>query len=99
MRWASGRADDSVVSTILAFLHPSGGFSGGPSNTQIPHLLPCYASVCSLAIAGDAGPNGGWEQLAEARQGMYDFFMRCKRPDGGFSVCDGGELDVRWVMG
>lgn len=76
-------------------LHPAGGFSGGPSNSQIPHLLGTYASVCSLAIAGNDGPRGGWKQVAESRQATYDFFMRCKRPDGGFVVCSGGELDVR----
>ncbi|ODN74446.1 hypothetical protein L202_06839 [Cryptococcus amylolentus CBS 6039] len=86
---------DRVVSTLLHFLSPLGGFAGGPANSQLPHLLPTYASVCSLAITGNAGPNGGWENLVSARQGIYDFFMRCKRPDGGFVVCEGGEVDVR----
>ncbi|WVR09083.1 hypothetical protein IAU60_006144 [Kwoniella sp. DSM 27419] len=84
-----------VVSTIMHFLSPDGGFAGGPANTQLPHLLPTYASVCSLAITGGPGETGGWKELAEARQGIYDFFMSCKRPDGGFVVCKGGEVDVR----
>jgi len=50
-------------------------------------------------MVGRPGPGGGWEELAGKRQEMYDFFMRCKRPDGGFVVCEGGELDVRWVQG
>lgn len=78
-------------------LSPLGGFAGGSADTQLPHLLPTYASTCSLAIVGGSGPGGGWEQLAGARQGIYDFFMRCKRPDGGFVVCHGGEVDVRYV--
>lgn len=49
----------------------------------------------SLAIVGHAGPGGGWDQLVSARQGIYDFFMRCKRPNGSFVVCEGGEIDVR----
>ncbi|WWC73123.1 uncharacterized protein I206_107089 [Kwoniella pini CBS 10737] len=86
---------DRVVSTILKFLSPNGGFAGGPSSSQIPHLLPTYASVCSLAITGNSGPGGGWEELKYARQSIYDFFMDCKREDGGFVVCKGGEVDVR----
>lgn len=78
---------------MLHCLCPSGGFAGGAANTQIAHLLPSYAAVCALAIVGSE--DDGWSQLAHARQEMYDFFMRCKRPDGGFSVCEGGELDVR----
>ena len=90
-------ADGSATSTLLHFLHPLGGFSGGPANTQLPHLLPTYASTCSLAMVGNSGPGGGWEQLAASRQATYDFFMRCKQPDGGFVVCEGGEVDVRCV--
>lgn len=48
-------------------------------------------------MVGRTGPGGGWEELAAKRQEMYDFFMRCKRPDGGFVVCEGGELDIRLV--
>lgn len=29
------------------------------------------------------------------RKGMYELFMRCKQADGGFVVCEGGEVDVR----
>ncbi|KAK8843333.1 hypothetical protein IAR55_006988 [Kwoniella newhampshirensis] len=86
---------DRVVSTLLRFLSPTGGFAGGPANSQLPHLLPTYASVSSLAIVGHAGPGGGWDELAKARQSIYEFFMTCKRPDGGFVVCQGGEVDVR----
>lgn len=83
------------MSTLVHFLHPSGGFAGGPANSQAPHLLPTYASTLSLAICGDAGLEGGWCQLADRRQETYDLFMCLKQPDGGFIVCKGGELDVR----
>lgn len=83
------------MSTLIHFLSPQGGFAGGPSNSQNPHLLPTYASTCSLAMTGNAGPDGGWYKLAANRQATYDFFMRCKQPDGGFVVCEGGEVDVR----
>ncbi|KAK4684582.1 protein farnesyltransferase subunit beta, partial [Tremellales sp. Uapishka_1] len=86
---------DRAISTLLHFVSPLGGFAGGPSNTQLPHLLPTYASVSSLAIVGSSAPGGGWETLAKERQNIYDFFMRCKRTDGGFVVCEGGEVDVR----
>ncbi|BEI81978.1 hypothetical protein CcaverHIS002_0211380 [Cutaneotrichosporon cavernicola] len=69
-----------ATNTLLHFLHPSGGFSGGAANSHIPHLLPTYAAVISLSLF---------------RQSIYDFFMRCKRPDGSFVVCQGGEVDVR----
>jgi protein farnesyltransferase subunit beta len=88
---------DRAVSTLSHFMHPLGGFAGGPSNSQLPHLLPTYASTCTLAITGSEEPGGGWESLADNRQATYDFFMRCKRPDGGFVVCEGGEVDVRYV--
>ena len=50
-----------AIDTLLAMQHPSGGFAGGPG--QLPHLLPTYASVCALAIAGSGGKDGGWDQI------------------------------------
>jgi prenyltransferase beta subunit len=76
------------IETILSFQHPSGGFAGGPG--QLPHLLPTYAAVCSLAMLG-----GGWDRID--REGLRAFFSRMKRGDGGFTVCHGGEVDVRSV--
>jgi protein farnesyltransferase subunit beta len=51
----------STIDTIIANQHPNGGFGGGPG--QIAHLLPTYASVCSLAIVGRPGDKGGWDQI------------------------------------
>ena len=87
-----------AISTLLHFQSPLGGFSGGPANTQLPHLLATYASLLSLAITGSVEAGGRWDAIAAGRQATYDFFMRCKQPDGSFVVCQGGEVDVRWVL-
>lgn len=50
-----------AVDTIMALQYPTGGFSGGPG--QFPHLLPTYASVCALAIVGQPGEGGGWDNI------------------------------------
>ncbi|KAF8734549.1 Terpenoid cyclases Protein prenyltransferase, partial [Rhizoctonia solani] len=80
-----------TIDTIIANQHPDGGFGGGPG--QLPHLLPTYASVCSLAIVGRSGEKGGWDQIN--RQKCYEFFMRMKQPDGSFVVNKDAEVDVR----
>lgn len=79
-----------AAETVLAFQHPQGGFGGGPSPGHEAHLLPTYASVMALAIT--SLPEA-WERID--RKGMYEFFMSCKRDDGSFVVCHGGEVDVR----
>lgn len=50
-----------AIDTVLACQHPDGGFGGGPA--QSAHLLPTYAAVCALAIAGRPGPGGGWDEI------------------------------------
>jgi len=50
-----------IIDTVMAWQDPEGGFGGGPG--QAAHLLPTYASVCALAIAGRPGPGGGWDQI------------------------------------
>ncbi|KAI0338827.1 terpenoid cyclases/Protein prenyltransferase [Trametopsis cervina] len=82
-----------AIDTILSFQHPSGGFGGGPG--QFPHLLATYASVCALAVAGRDGNHGGWDKID--REGLYDFFMSLKQPDGSFLVSHYGEVDVRGI--
>ncbi|KAJ7629407.1 terpenoid cyclases/protein prenyltransferase alpha-alpha toroid [Mycena polygramma] len=82
-----------AIDTIMAWQHPDGGFGGGPK--QAPHLLPTYASVCALAIAGRPGEGGGWDQID--RKKMYKFFMSLKQPDGSFFVAHHSEVDVRGI--
>jgi protein farnesyltransferase subunit beta len=57
-----------AIATIMAKQHPNGGFGGGPG--QIAHILPTYASVCSLAIVGHKGEGGGWDQIDRLVVGM-----------------------------
>lgn len=38
---------------------------------------------------------GGWDRID--REGLRAFFRRMKRGDGGFTVCHGGEVDVRYM--
>lgn len=52
---------DRAIDTVLATQHPDGGFGGGPG--QLAHLLPTYAAVAALAIAGQPGPGGGWDDI------------------------------------
>ncbi|KAF9266706.1 terpenoid cyclases/Protein prenyltransferase [Marasmius fiardii PR-910] len=82
-----------AIDRILACQHPDGGFGGGPGHEA--HLLPTYAAVCSLAIAGNPVENGGWDQID--RKKMYEFFMSLKQPDGSFTVSKLGEVDVRGI--
>ncbi|KAF8151351.1 terpenoid cyclases/protein prenyltransferase alpha-alpha toroid [Crassisporium funariophilum] len=82
-----------VIDKVMAWQHPDGGFGGGPG--QAAHLLPTYASVCSLAIAGRPGPGGGWDQID--REKLYQFFMSLKQKDGSFFVAHHSEVDVRGI--
>ncbi|PPQ87240.1 hypothetical protein CVT25_004090 [Psilocybe cyanescens] len=82
-----------IIDKVLAWQHPNGGFGGGPG--QAAHLLPTYASVCILAIAGRPGPRGGWDQID--REKMYKFFMSLKQNDGSFLVAHHSEVDVRGI--
>lgn len=80
-----------AIDTVLACQHPDGGFGGGPA--QSAHLLPTYAAVCSLAIAGRPGRGGGWDEID--RDKMYKWFLSLKQPDGSFLVSHDAEVDVR----
>ncbi|CCM05226.1 uncharacterized protein FIBRA_07436 [Fibroporia radiculosa] len=77
--------------TLLALQHPEGGFCGGPG--QAAHLLATYASVCSLAIVGQPGIGGAWDEVD--RKKMYDFFMSLKQTDGSFLVAHHAES---WIL-
>lgn len=82
-----------AIDTIMHWQHPDGGFGGGPG--QAAHLLATYASVCSLAIVGRPGPEGGWDQIN--REKLYNWYMSLKQPDGSFIVSNYGEVDVRGI--
>jgi protein farnesyltransferase subunit beta len=68
--------------------HPDGGFGGGFG--QMGHLACSYAAVLSLAAAG--GPES-YDTIN--RKTMWHFLGRMKQADGGFTMTDGGEKDIR----
>jgi len=64
------------------------GFGGG--FMQMGHTAPTYAAVLSICCLGDE------QSLALIdREGIYRFFMAMKKPNGGFSVQEDGEVDMR----
>ncbi|KDR71537.1 hypothetical protein GALMADRAFT_74965 [Galerina marginata CBS 339.88] len=82
-----------IIDKVMTWQHPDGGFGGGPG--QAAHLLPTYASVCTLAIVGRPGPRGGWDQID--REKIYQFFLSLKQKDGSFLVAHHSEVDVRGI--
>jgi len=54
------------------------------------HLAPTYAAVLSIAIIGTPE---AYELIDRAV--LYRFLMSMKRPEGGFCMHEGGEVDVR----
>ena len=83
-----------AVSFLAACQHPSGGFGGSPG--QLPHLAPTFAALSAL-VSLDAAVGG--EALATLdRPGLGAFLEARAVPPlqgGGFSVCQGGEVDTR----
>ncbi|CAI4224667.1 unnamed protein product [Auanema sp. JU1783] len=81
-----------LKSEIVIFLrtceHPDGGYGGGPG--QYPHLAPTYAAVmCLLSLKTE-------EALQSInRQKIKSFLLTMKQPNGGFSMHNGGEIDMR----
>lgn len=68
--------------------YPTGGYGGGYG--QFPHLACTYASVLSLAIAGGTDTYDSID-----RKAMWHFLGRMKQADGGFTMAEGGEEDIR----
>jgi protein farnesyltransferase subunit beta len=68
--------------------HPEGGFGGGYG--QMPHLACSYAATLSLATVGGTAT---YESIN--RKTMWRFLGRMKQADGGFTMCQGGEEDIR----
>lgn len=88
-----GEFDEQMLSSqVASFIgqcqSPTGGFGGGPG--QLPHLAPTYAAVSALVIAGS---NVAYKVVD--RSAMYDFLMRMKSPEGGFTMHEQGETDMR----
>ncbi|EPS68135.1 hypothetical protein M569_06635, partial [Genlisea aurea] len=83
---------DELENDIIDFLNrcqdSNGGYGGGPG--QMPHLATTYAAVNTLITIG------GERSLSSInRENLYEFLIRMKDSGGGFSMHDGGEIDVR----
>ncbi|CAN9398413.1 unnamed protein product [Alternaria alternata] len=77
-----------VPHTFSLAQHPDGGFGGGYG--QYAHLACTYAAVLSLATVGGAQ---AYETIN--RKALWHFLGRMKQVDGGFTMCQGGEEDIR----
>ncbi|KKY28901.1 putative farnesyltransferase beta subunit ram1 [Phaeomoniella chlamydospora] len=77
-----------VIKTFSPAQSPRGGFGGG--HGQLPHLAGSYAALLTIALVG------GTEAYDMVdRHAMWQWLGRLKRPDGGFQICEGGEVDTR----
>lgn len=79
-----------VVDTLSKLRNPTGGYGGG--YRQQSHLAPTYAAVLSLMLVGGSEAYDSIDRIA-----MWRWLSERKQPDGGFSMSDGGEEDVRAV--
>ncbi|KAL5113512.1 CAAX farnesyltransferase (FTase) subunit beta [Pleosporales sp. CAS-2024a] len=77
-----------VAHTFSLAQHPTGGYGGGFG--QLPHLACTYAAILALAMAGG---NDTYDSIN--RKTMWHYLGRMKQSDGGFTMCQGGEEDIR----
>ncbi|EDU40933.1 CAL1 Prenyltransferase beta subunit [Pyrenophora tritici-repentis] len=77
-----------IAHTFSLVQHPDGGFGGGYG--QYAHLACSYAATLSLAIAG-----GKDSYDVINRKTLWHYLGRMKQADGGFTMCLGGEEDIR----
>ena len=79
------------MSTFQHSQNKDGGFGGGQG--QMSHLASTYATVLSIIVVG------GKQALDLVdRKAMWHYLGRMKQKDGGFTMSDGGEEDVRLVF-
>ncbi|XP_076905171.1 protein farnesyltransferase subunit beta-like [Bidens hawaiensis] len=80
--------ENNVIDFISRCQDQHGGYGGGPG--QMPHLATTYAAVNTLITLG------GNKSLKSINRGkIYSFLRRMKHTSGGFSMHEGGEIDVR----
>ncbi|VDP08311.1 unnamed protein product [Soboliphyme baturini] len=77
-----------AVRFIRCCQSPVGGYGGGPG--QMAHLATTYASVMVLCIVGT---KEAYDSIDRAK--LYSFLKSMKQTDGGFSMHEGGEVDIR----
>ncbi|KAF2690270.1 terpenoid cyclases/Protein prenyltransferase [Lentithecium fluviatile CBS 122367] len=79
---------ERVAHTFSLAQHPTGGHGGGYG--QLPHLAATYAAVLSIVMVGGAE---AYESIN--RKTMWHYLGQMKQADGGFTMADGGEEDIR----
>jgi protein farnesyltransferase subunit beta len=79
---------EPLIGTARALQNETGGFGGGFG--QMSHLATSYAIVLALAIVGG-------EECFEVvdRKAMWRWLCSLKEPEGGFAMCQQGEVDIR----
>lgn len=87
----------SVLSTFPPLQNPTGGLGGG--NAQLSHLAPTYAAVLSLSSIPHPPSSSSPHPLSIVnRLPALKWLRSLVSPQtGAFSVCLGGETDVRGV--
>ena len=93
-----------MIASLRPAQHPRGGFGGGFG--QLPHLATTYAAVLALAsVGGDALDIINRRRMcvdplysAFANHDRWRWIGRMKQRDGSFTVCEGGERDIRFVI-
>lgn len=77
-----------VITTYTASQNSTGGFGGGFG--QFSHLAAAYATVLAIVTVGDSDAL----ELID-RKAMWHWLGAMKQLDGGFTMCQGGEEDIR----
>ena len=95
-----------ALQTFAAMQNEAGGFGSG--HGQMSHCAPSYATVLSLAMIGGSNAMDLIDRralyvalLSNSKTMLrtsprWKWLGNLKQPDGGFTVCEGGEEDVRY---
>ncbi|KAF2841837.1 CaaX farnesyltransferase beta subunit Ram1, partial [Patellaria atrata CBS 101060] len=79
---------DRTIYTLDACQNLSGGYGGG--HGHYAHLATTYATVLALCMVGG---RDAYDSID--RKAMWHWIGSMKQRDGGFTMCTGGEQDVR----
>lgn len=79
---------DALVDTARSMQNTNGGFGGGIGHES--HLACTYSMILALSVVGG-------EAVYEVidRRALWKWLCALKRPDGGFQMAVGGEVDIR----
>ncbi|KAI1211324.1 terpenoid cyclases/Protein prenyltransferase [Annulohypoxylon truncatum] len=79
---------DALVETARSMQNTNGGFGGGIGHES--HLACTYSMVLALSVVGG---ESAYEVID--RRALWKWLCALKRPDGGFQMAVGGEVDIR----